>query len=323
MISIDRRNEALRRKNTRLLDTLLGGDIKALGKVLFSSPSRHRPLRFIHGLGDCVNAATLWFALSQLKGMKFTVDCPSQFAPIFKAAGVTVSSGASEVHPWEHPPYTGSIHPVWVDNKTAFNCPVPMTQELWDAVSSAELRLCFPKHEQVISEWIAKLKRPITVLHTRGATSGVYKDFPAKLEKEFFAAFEKQLPGTLVWLSGNPGSFERIVQFPHRGLGYLYSLLNAANLVIGIDSGPLHLTRWTETPGIGCWFSLNPTAFAIPCKRIRHLATREPLHKNEYGTHSRYLAALPSRTTAFNLMPVSTLTAEIIANETANVIGHK
>lgn len=314
MIPIAHRNKVLRRRNEQLIRQLVGDEAAAKAVSQWTSTSRPDFL-FRHGLGDCFNAATLFHAVAKVTGQHTCVECPPAFKPVFHAAGVVVASGATRAHPWDHPAYSGPLLPIWVDNKTAHNSPVPMTEEIWNTMVTSELRLRFPQDELSVKTWFDTLPRPIVLLHTRGATSGHYKDFPCSLEESICREFNL---GTLIWLSGR---HPRVLCHHPASVGRLYSMIAQADLVIGIDSGPLHVARWTDTPALGCWFALHPTAFAIPSPRIRHLVSTGPQVPTQYGAHDRYLAALPSRMAPFNLLAVTKLTAETILYE-ANRLLH-
>lgn len=265
-------------------------------------PINTKAFQFYHGIGDCCNAATLFKCLTVNTGMKFAVQCSDFMKPIFRAASIETVDFAALENRWLHPRYRGAISPPWVDNKTAHNSPVPMTSDLWQRLIETEVRM--PSIATI------DLPRPITVLHSKGATSGHWKNLPGNVETKLLDYYAER-EGTLVWLSGEP-CHHRIRPMRPSTIAELYDLLSMADLVIGVDSGPLHLTRMTNTPAIGCWFGMHPTAFALPCPRIRHLCFADHPFVNEYGSSQRYIESLQERRDLFNLLPVKQVTANLI-----------
>lgn len=267
------------------------------------APATTKAYRFYHGVGDCCNAATLFKCLNAATGMKFAVQCSALVEPIFRAAGIETVDFAAQEHRWLHPTYRGPISPPWVDNKTAHNSPVQMTADLWQRLIATEVRMAtagsFPDFE-----------RPLTVLHTKGASSGHWKDLPSSVEHALFEYYANR-KGTTIYLSGKQ-HFRNLTSMAPSTIAELYDLLWHADLVIGVDSGPLHLARMTNTPALGCWFGMHPTAFALPSPRIQHLCFGEHPFSNEYGSAQRYIESLQERQGVFNLVPVKQVTANVI-----------
>lgn len=277
---------------------------------------------FPHGLGDCCNAATLFSMLMKHGHPRIAVHCPHDREFIFRSAGCDIlKERAQRTHPWSHPPFDGSIE-MWADNKTAFNSPWPMTDTLWSALKE-EVVMAQPPRDAVetVSMIISRLPRPIVLLHTRGHTSGHLKNFPATIERGVVNELSKLVPSVIllndVEMPTLPDNVIQVHSTAMMGLTIdrLCALIDQCDLLIGVDSGPLHLARMTRTKALGVWFQMNPTAFAIPSPRIRHICPWR--HRNsgdQFGSADHYERVMPLRATEFNVTPVPIVfTNDIIA----------
>ena len=269
-----------------------------------------RPFRFIHGLGDCCNAATLFKAVMARTGKAIEVCCDPDKSAIFEAAGCTIVKSSVRNHPWDHPDYNQSPEVPWSDNKTAFNCPWPMDAEFWKELCETKLRVGGDSESE---QWAIK-RAPITgklvMLHVHGETSGHLKNMTIEMFRSLAARIEKLFGYVFLITESSCPSIEQ-----------LYTLICRARLVIGIDSGPLHLARLTDTPALGVWFGLHPTAFAIPCPSIRHLCFANHPFKNEYGSSAHYAKAGPIRAKEFNLRLVQEMTVDVIVQQVKEMLA--
>lgn len=283
-----------------------GNAFQVSSRTAARSPGSERKVwRFYHGLGDCANAAIMLGAVENRSNV--AIECSHFMAPIFNAAGVETFECGTEDHPYLHPAY-GRPGPSWMDNKAAFNCPIPMTDEIWSKMKSLDVSYLGPDEE-----------RDIILIHTKGRTSGKWKDMPLDVAQE------------LVWTLNNSG--HRAVVLGDReywmpndcanskpNLDGLLILMRRTKLLIGIDSGPLHLARFTNTPAIGCWFGMHPTAFSIPHRDHVHVLPRLWYANNEYGSIDHWNRMTSERSREWNLDPVEKVTAkEIIKHVTSKI----
>jgi len=285
--------------------------------------------KFNHGLGDCANfahALPLWLK----RGHKVTVDCPEDKACLFQAAGCEVSPGASLSHGFWHPPEPGEPRMLdgWSGNKLAWNLaepPLPKIgdyTELWDEVLPVTLNLdsyLTAEGRKAVDDFLAPLPGPIILLHTRGNTSTDHKNFPADLENAIYRELLKQTDVTIILLDWD-NRVNRLASyrvrhladdFRHLQLPELAYLMNRSALLIGVDSGPLHLARFTRVPALGLWFGHHPAHFALPRVNTTHIVDDRHGLWNSRRRHS------------LNLLDTPAITAEFVARQTARVLAGK
>lgn len=254
--------------------------------------------QFIHGLGDCANAAHL-FALYRQRGHDLTVHCQADKELMFMAAGCEMVKNDPPVHAWEHPP--GSDHASnsspWSGNKVAWNVsqqPFPnigSRAECWDDLLSIRLDLERYVPDAVranVHKFLAGLPRPVILLHTKGNTGPGAKDYPDELTQDLYRRLLDQTEGSLVLLDWD----NRVPRLAHGRVRHLtddwqtldlvelYELIQHSDLVIGVDSGVLHFTRFTQTPAIGVWTHHHPSHFALPRLNTVHLVSNSQADLN-------------------------------------------
>lgn len=128
---------------------------------------------------------------------------------------------------------------------------------------------------------------PVVVLHYQGNTSQDRKDLSHECAKEICDAITEQgyVPVILDWDNRSPLINNRTVFCPtvHQGdiwgatgtgdAETLAALISQAALMIGIDSGPLHVAGATNTPTIGVWTGHHPVQFFDLCPNVLHLVS--------------------------------------------------
>ena len=246
-------------------------------------------VRFEHGLGDCVYFAHQ-VPLYTRRGWQVMVLCDPEKQVLFHAAGAIIATGPAGALPvpWyegEQPTADLRFDNAWRWSKPARNLslePLPDIDHpaaLWDEYCTVTLQtrpLLSPAAIYPIGQYIDDLARPLIVFHTQGATGGGRKDVPAALVPAICREFLHQIEGTVLLLDGD-------IRFPplahtrvrHVGLDFgrpriveLLAVLDAADLVVGIDSGPLHAARFTSTPAIGIWMGNgSPVTWSLPRPR--------------------------------------------------------
>jgi ADP-heptose:LPS heptosyltransferase len=259
-------------------------------------PSR-APLRvaFHHGLGDCVYFAHL-LPLYIRRGYAVEVVCTPDKAILFRAAGAsTTSSGAAPEHPWSYPAET--THPgqgrFWQGSKMAGNLSAPPLPaigdraELWQEYLDQRLDVAphLPAEAvQTAQRWLAELPRPVVLLHTRGNTGQGRKDLPDELTLELYKALLDRLDGTLLLLDWDH-RVPRLASARVRHLSelgpcpteVLLALLAGADLMVGVDSGPLHAARCSDIATVGLWMPGHyPSTYCLPRPRQVNLVLAEP-----------------------------------------------
>ncbi|HEY0983387.1 glycosyltransferase family 9 protein, partial [Schlesneria sp.] len=122
------------------------------------------------------------------------------------------------------------------------------------------------------------------LIHYEGNTSGEFKNLPTELIQELCADVIRlgYVPVILDWDRRSPLPDQQTIFCPDaahvlwdgQGTGdaeQLAALINSAKLMIGIDSGPLHVAGATETPSIGVWTRHHPVHFFDLADNLLHL----------------------------------------------------
>lgn len=246
--------------------------------------------RFEHGLGDCANfahALPLWTS----RGYTVRVQTTPDKAPLFTAAGCELVGGVEAHHEYYHPPGPGAplMRDDWSGNKVAWNLiepPLPRIgsyQELWPELLGVKLSLkkqLSKKSKGEIDAFLSSVGRPLVVLHTRGNTSPGSKNFPAHVETDLYRKLLENTDADLLLLDFD----NRVTRMRHSrvwhltddfrrvNLPELWYLLDRAAVLVGVDSGPLHFCRTTDTPAVGVWFHHHPARFALPRANTVHVS---------------------------------------------------
>jgi len=248
-------------------------------------------LRFVHGLGDCTNFARI-LSLYTKRGFDIEVQCNDDKAFLFRSVGARIAPAATIDHTWPHP-FTGTVWNFgactgadWAGNKIGCNLDRPPLPRLGDrddtwrelVTSAADLTSKVePQRARPVRAACDGLPRPVVLLHTIGNTSADSKSLPPEFHFPFYEALLDRTEGTIVVLDWD----NRAPLFPsyrlraHRDVfGYLHvdelvAAMAHADLVVGIDSGPLHLAATTPTPRVGLFRKRHyPSTFALPDPRM-------------------------------------------------------
>ncbi|WP_088251836.1 class I SAM-dependent methyltransferase [Fimbriiglobus ruber] len=242
-------------------------------------------IKFAHGFGDCslfACAIPSWIS----RGWTVEVEASSDKACLFKAAGATIVAKAKEHHPYLHPGDTPHDQDdSWAGNKLGWNLgtgPMPVVgtkPELWEETVGRKLRVEAPSDPAELDKLIEPLGKFIAV-HTRGNTGQGDKNFRADDELKLYQALLKETDCTLLLLDWDHRvSKARHSRIRHMGDHFkklsipdLAYVLDRAALLIGVDSGPLHFSRFTNVPTLGVWFNFQPARFALPRAETLHVA---------------------------------------------------
>ena len=120
--------------------------------------------------------------------------------------------------------------------------------------------------------WIERLPRPLVLLHSRGNTAQERKSLSDTVASSFYREFLDRCDGTLVLLDWDQrvprlASYRvrHLSDFGSCPLDLLLALMTEADLLIGVDSGPLHLSRFTNIPTLGVWQPGHyPSTYTLP-----------------------------------------------------------
>ena len=130
---------------------------------------------------------------------------------------------------------------------------------------------------------------PVVAVHYQGNTSGHKKDLPHELVAQLCREIRQHghVPLILDWDRRSPLPDQKTIFCPGVGPGDLWdnigtgdaerlaALLSQCSLVIGVDSGPLHVAGATETPTLGVWKGHSPLQFYDLCSNVTHLVPEQ------------------------------------------------
>lgn len=275
----------------------------------YQSPKGETHISFFHGLGDCSNfahAVGFWTKLGETVG----IHCSPDKECLFKAAGAKIVKHGFP-HRYPHP--ANNDH--WINdrdhNKLYFNLnlahldhPDITDEEVWDCLCEVKLSLSpflTHKDQYQVDGFLSTVKTPLILLHARGNTNPHSKDLPPHMEKQLYTALVKETDSTIMLLDWKPmeeppkdSRFRQLSkELPNISLPQLAYLYSKAQLFIGVDSGPLHFTRFTDVKALGLWWHHFPSHFALPRKNTYHLVSNE---------HWREPEKVATRAKAWNLI---------------------
>ncbi len=244
--------------------------------------STHR-VRFHHGLGDCAYFAHL-IPLYLRRGHQIEVECTSDKRLIFEAAGARVFDGRADIeHAWGYP--SGGTHEghggFWQGSKIGHNiseAPLPdigAKGALWDELCASRIDIRPHLSQETLDtarRWLDRLPRPVILFHQKGNTAQERKSLSDTVTAQFYREFIDRCDGTLLLLDWDH-RVPRLASYRVRHLSdfgpcpldLLLALMTQSDLLIGVDSGPLHLSRFTSIPTIGVWQPGHyPTTYTLP-----------------------------------------------------------
>lgn len=258
-------------------------------------------LHFPHGLGDCVYFAHQ-LPLYTCRGHRLTITCSPDKHILFAASGVEVTSDVSDA---AHIPWNEGVWPngearwnnAWRWSKAARNISIPpmpeigAPEDLWDEYCNISLNIWpyLPAGAQSsVENWLKPLARPVILLHTHANLDAQRKNLANEHCWQLYRFLLQETGGTLVLLDWD----NRVPRLGHErvrhltddwmpiGTPQLLALIGRADLMIGVDSGPLHAARLTGTPTIGVWMhdGAPPTRCLPRTSQINLVVGRE--HQN-------------------------------------------
>jgi ADP-heptose:LPS heptosyltransferase len=265
------------------------------------APMQKISVSFFHGLGDCAHFAHL-IPLYTRRGFQVEVECTPDKRILFESAGAAITSRAAHSHPWGYP--IGATHSghgrMWQGSKPGHNIsevPLPNIggkDALWQEYCECKVDIAshLPRGAmETVERWLAKLLRPIILLHTKGNTGQERKSLPDHLALEFYRSLLDRTDGTIIlldWDNRVPrlGSY-RIRHLTDLGgctTDLLLALLTKADLLIGVDSGPLHVARFTDCPCLGIWMPGGyPSTYSVPRRQQLNVVAADPTQQwNKY-----------------------------------------
>lgn len=243
-------------------------------------------VKFPHGLGDCANFAHV-MRLYANRDYDFKVTIGADKAIVLKPAGAvcTQECGAAHVHWHEPPPATVATAAMpWLNNKAAIAlnvAPLPELnadpETLWRELCAVNIGIggvLLPADWEFVDAFVANLPRPLILTHTIGNTNQASKSLTDVETTALYDGLLSRMDGTVLALDfdnrcvKHPGIKHMIDDWAHLSVSQLAALMYRADLLIGVDSGPLHLSRMTPIKSVGVWTNETnyPTRCSLPTK---------------------------------------------------------
>jgi ADP-heptose:LPS heptosyltransferase len=262
-----------------------------------SVPDKKLKIHFGHGLGDCTYFAHQ-LPLYVRRGYDVTVSCNPDKRILFEPCGVTITHEQDDAPSvaWYEAYSVGQL--VDTDyamcNKAAFNFgrdPMPYIgtpEELWDEFCRVQLSVkdyISDEDREEVRRFLEPLPRPVVLVHTVGNSRQDTKSLTPDMTVDLYRHLLDCMDGSLVLLDWD----NRVPRLPGYRVRHLVddwkwievprlmALIEAADLVVGIDSGPLHATRFTDTPAIGIFphTAHYPVYIALPRDRQLNIVPRD------------------------------------------------
>lgn len=243
-------------------------------------------LWFDHGLGDCAYFAHI-LQLYKIRGYEFNLHCAPDKAIVFAPLHPTHV-------PVEHPnlqyvryPESGDPDPACIDQYWLYNKPgtniarpplpdIGSPEELWDELCSVKLNITpfiASEKRRAVRDFLGPLPRPVVLFHSMGNTFADAKNIPYDTTVEIYSGILDRMDGTLVLLDWD-NRVPRLANWRVRHMTddwvwidveTLLVLFQEADLLVSVDSGPLHLARMTDIPTVGLFGSLNKYPCRVSC----------------------------------------------------------
>jgi hypothetical protein len=256
-------------------------------------------IHFPHGLGDCVYFAHLLTVYTR-RGYDISLHAYPDKRFVFRLNNVKLleTDADTEVVKWTEDRLALDRlkdDQFWRCSKPAVNCAIPPMdleedpRALWEELCAAKLDLAPHVSEPAKTEverFAAGLNRPIILLHTVGNAFQNAKSLPPEMTVNLYRSLLRKTEGTLVLLDWD----NRVPRFSSYRVRHLQDewkrinveeliyLISVSDLVIGIDSGPLHAARFTNTPALGVFEQKyhHPVRVTLPRSNQVNLVCRMP-----------------------------------------------
>lgn len=248
-------------------------------------------LRFGHGLGDCVHFAYL-LQLYRVRNWDVTVQYDQDKAFIWNAAEIPYAQCPQKenIHQWSYSPgfnkplpdCEGTGNKVYLNLNQAPLARIGDADPLWRELMDVSIRgdaAVARHHWDDVDSFLSNLPAPYILLHTHGNTFSDFKNLSDDTVKELYELLLAATAGSLILLDWD----QRVPKLPHSrvrhltddwghmSLEHLFCLMRRSDLLIGIDSGPWHLSRVAGIPGVGVFHRHHPACVCLPRTNAVHM----------------------------------------------------
>jgi hypothetical protein len=235
----------------------------------------HINLFWAHGLVDTANFCHM-LSPWQARGYTCTIDRAEDKAPMFRAVECNLETGGTD-HPLPHAAEPGppTNHDHYAGNKAAVNLTHPVLPDIGSCADlwPEYLQVILTLDGQVVNEDLTiyrlldSLPRPVVLLHSQGNTSSDHKNLTPELQADLYESLLDQ-GGSLIVLDWDDRT-PKLANFRCRRSGRLtvlelYAMMKKSDLLIAVDSGPLHFVRFCDLPALGLWTGHYPSQYVLP-----------------------------------------------------------
>lgn len=283
-----------------------------------------------HGLGDCVHFAHA-LQLYKSRGFDVTVQAEENKLFVWKVAGVNiVQGGGLPDHPYIYPAGFDDLDAADHErNKVAFGLrhdvmprleALGLSQEqVWDELCAVRLAAhdhIPPEAHAEAERFLEGLPRPIICFHSRGTNWHERKSLPTDVAFDVILKLLEQTGGSVIVLDFDHRApmvgHERCKgikpNWGHIGIDRLCALYERSDLMIGVDSGPLHVASFTNIKTLGVFRSLHPNRVCLPNPNAVYLVSdRHWQALSDRGPRWRYAQYFGEQPTADDVVSEATL----------------
>lgn len=254
-----------------------------------------------HGLGDVCHMAHA-VQIYKRRGYDVTVQVEDNKKFLWKVAGVNIVQGGDlPDHSYHYPCGFDDLNePDHEKNKVAFGLrhdvmpkldDLGLTQEqLWDELCAVRLSAhdhIPPEAHAEAEQFLEGLPRPIICFHSRGTNWHERKSLPTEVAFDVILKLLDQTGGSVVVLDydrrapmvGDAKCKGIKPSWGHIGIDRLCALYERSDLMIGVDSGPLHVASLTNIKTLGVFRSLHPNRVCLPNPNAVYLVSNRS-HEN-------------------------------------------
>ena len=168
--------------------------------------------------------------------------------------------------------------------------------ELWNEYVASKVDITRHLSAESIAtaeRWLEHLPKPIVLFHSRGNTSQERKSLPNETSEAFYREFIDRCDGTLILLDWDDrvprlasARIRHLSDLGYCALDTMLALMQRADLIVGVDSGPLHAARFTDTPTLGIWMPGHyPTTYALPRREQVNVVLAD--HTRQWNRYKR------------------------------------
>lgn len=257
----------------------------AIANMLYSDvENKILNVHFDHGLGDCVHFVAFCKVLKDKYGIKINIHSESNKREVFNAAGIEYCDlHGSIYHRWTYPPDFNYPELIDGDGSKLYGNVLMKTEEerreFYNAVCDLDMRdmlatVITDKERTRVDKLLKGLPEPFILLHLWGSNLQASKNIDN--HEEIYNALLDMFDGTLILLDWDyrafPINHTRIRHldrdFKLSSIPDVAEIFTRANesggLIIGVDSGPYHLSAMHRIPTLGVFHHHYPACIGLP-----------------------------------------------------------